>query len=272
VANFQMDSIDPTLADHADSHDDLIELQQTLYESRNPTRRWMHTERHEIVVGKLRHAAARHRGGVALEVGPGAGPYVPTLLELFDHVVVSDIEPDYLDHIGERFGATDRLDIVVDDIADPQLEPASFDVVLCSEVIEHTPDPGAVIRGIAQVLRPGGVLILSTPQTYSTVELIGRIAFRPGMLQLARVIYREPVLPTGHISLLTRSEVRELLLTSGFEIDSASVSTFYLPGIAEFGGERGMRLLRWLGSRLRRGWGSELLWTQHWTAIRTDNR
>jgi 2-polyprenyl-3-methyl-5-hydroxy-6-metoxy-1,4-benzoquinol methylase len=261
-----MGSIDPTLAGPG-SPSDLIELQQTLYESRNPTRRWMHTERHEIVVGKLRDAAAARGGGVALEVGPGAGPYVPTLLELFDHVVVSDIEPDYLDHI-RGFDTAADLEIVVDDIAESDLESGRFDVVLCSEVLEHTPDPRAVIRGIAEVLRPGGVLILSTPQAYSTVELIGRIAFRPGVLQLARLIYREPVLPTGHISLLTRPEVRALLTDSGFEIAAGSVSTFYLPGVAEFGGERGMRLLRWLASRLRRSRASGLLWTQHWTAIR----
>jgi 2-polyprenyl-3-methyl-5-hydroxy-6-metoxy-1,4-benzoquinol methylase len=190
------------------------------------------------------------------------------LLELFDHVVVSDIEPDYLDHIREGFGTADDLEIVVDDIAESQFEPARFDIVLCSEVIEHTPDPRAVIRGIAAVLRPGGVLILSTPQAFSTVELIGRVAFRPGLLQLARLIYREPVLPTGHISLLTRPAVRALLEESGFEITAGSVSTFYLPGVAEFGGERGMRLLRWLAARLQRSRASGLLWTQHWTATR----
>jgi 2-polyprenyl-3-methyl-5-hydroxy-6-metoxy-1,4-benzoquinol methylase len=251
---------------------DLVGLQLTLYESRTPTRRWMHRERHRIIVAALRRAAATSGSGVALEVGPGAGPYVPTLIELFDRVVVSDIEPDYLDHIRERFGATDRLDIVVDDIADSKLERASFDVVLCSEVLEHTSDPGAVLRGIARVMRPGGTLVLSTPQAYSTVELLGRIAFRPGLLHLARAIYREPVLPTGHISLLTRSEARELLAGSGFEIVSASASTFYLPGIAEFGGERGMRLLRRLESLLQRGRGAGLLWTQHWTATRRDDR
>jgi SAM-dependent methyltransferase len=187
-----------------------------------------------------------------------------TNLELFEFDGGKAKDPEYpvSDHGISHFG------IFVDDIADSQLEPASFDVVLCSEVLEHTPDPRAVIRGIAAVLRPGGVLILSTPQALSTVELIGRVAFRPGVLQLARLVYREPVLPTGHISLLTRPAVRALLEESGFEITAGSVSTFYLPGIAEFGGEHGMRLLRWLAARLRRSRTSGLLGTQHWTAVR----
>ncbi|WP_428419980.1 class I SAM-dependent methyltransferase [Methylibium sp.] len=41
--------------------------------------------------------------------------------------------------------------------------PASFDVVTLDQVIEHVSDPLGVLRGIHQVLKPGGTLILSTP-------------------------------------------------------------------------------------------------------------
>jgi SAM-dependent methyltransferase len=39
----------------------------------------------------------------------------------------------------------------------------SFDVVLCTEVLEHVPDPAAVWREFFRVLRPGGRVLLSTP-------------------------------------------------------------------------------------------------------------
>ena len=42
-------------------------------------------------------------------------------------------------------------------------EPASFDVVTLDQVIEHIADPVRVLRGIRQVLKPGGLLVLSTP-------------------------------------------------------------------------------------------------------------
>jgi 2-polyprenyl-3-methyl-5-hydroxy-6-metoxy-1,4-benzoquinol methylase len=42
-------------------------------------------------------------------------------------------------------------------------EEASFDVVTLDQVIEHLGDPVSVLRGVARVLRPGGQLLVSTP-------------------------------------------------------------------------------------------------------------
>lgn len=57
---------------------------------------------------------------------------------------------------------TSTIDIVSDIIAIP--EPgSSFDAVLCTEVLEHVPDPVAAIREFNRLLRPGGILILTVP-------------------------------------------------------------------------------------------------------------
>ena len=43
-----------------------------------------------------------------------------------------------------------------------QQEPASFDVVTCMEMLEHVPDPAAVVRACATLVRPGGTIFFST--------------------------------------------------------------------------------------------------------------
>ena len=247
----------------------LVDLQRTLYDSRNPTRRWLHRERLDLVTSKIHAIADADATGRALEVGAGAGPYVGTLCDLYDEVIATDIESEYLDHVRAVYSERPNLTLLEDDIAASALGAESVDLVLCSEVIEHTPDPEAVVGGIAKVLRPGGSLILSTPQPWSTVELLGRVAFRPGMIRIARVIYREPVLPPGHISLVRRRRLRAMLERSGFEITSEIVFGMYLPVLAELGGERVLRWEQWLDRRLRNGPLAGLLWTQLWTAVRT---
>lgn len=41
-------------------------------------------------------------------------------------------------------------------------EPETFDVVCCMEMLEHVPDPSAVVRACAQLTKPGGHLFFST--------------------------------------------------------------------------------------------------------------
>jgi SAM-dependent methyltransferase len=59
-------------------------------------------------------------------------------------------------------------------------EPLSekFDLLICSEVLEHLPDPGPLVRAMAEVLDPGGLLIITIPNGYGPREVLGRLEIR----------------------------------------------------------------------------------------------
>lgn len=66
-----------------------------------------------------------------------------------------------------------KLDIRYEKISAESLairEPASFDIVTCLEMLEHVPDPEAIVKACAQLVKPGGHLFFSTinrnPKSY----------------------------------------------------------------------------------------------------------
>jgi SAM-dependent methyltransferase len=245
---------------------DLLALQETLYTSRNPTRRWLHCTRRDRIEADLRSVAQATARGRALEVGPGSGVYLALLAQLFDEVVAVDIEETFLDNARTLASQVTNLTVVADDITCTRLPAHSFDVVLCSEVIEHIADSRAALRGMHDLLRPGGLLVLSTPQRHSPLELVGRVAFLPGVITIVRSVYKEPILATGHINLLTPRQAREQLDEAGFEVIDSGQSGVYLPLVAEFTGRLGLKLERRLERKIAGGRLSALLWVQYYVA------
>lgn len=67
-------------------------------------------------------------------------------------------------HEGMQTGSWDTRQIdIVSDITNIPEPDASFDAILCSEVLEHLPDPLAALQEFARLLKPGGILILTAP-------------------------------------------------------------------------------------------------------------
>jgi 2-polyprenyl-3-methyl-5-hydroxy-6-metoxy-1,4-benzoquinol methylase len=254
-----------TQANHGaiSSEAELLELLETLYNSSNPTRRWLHCTRRDWIIAKLR-ACAHENPGRAIEVGFGAGVYLAALAESFTEVVGTDLDQAHLDHARPLMARYTNLQLVAEDITSSQLPSHSFDFVLCSEVLEHIPDTSHVLAGIHRLLRPGGFLLLSTPQRHSLMELACKVAFLPGVIGIVRKIYQEPVFETGHINLQTERELKAAFSASGFAIREQFKSGLYIPLLAEFGGGRGLRLARWVEHRIRRGRLSFALWTQYY--------
>lgn len=95
---------------------------------------------------------AHYARGWLLDIGCGGLPY----RDLFKHVeryIGLDVPPD------------GQVNVYGDGMALP-FRRAVFDTVLCNEVLEHVPEPFMLLEEAARVLKPGGVLLLTTPQTW----------------------------------------------------------------------------------------------------------
>jgi SAM-dependent methyltransferase len=106
-------------------------------------------------------AAETAPGTLVLDVGAGDAPY----RELFTHAryVTSDWAQSL--HPGARLA-----DVVAPADALP-LDDASFGLVLCTQVLEHVPEPSGVVDECFRVLEPGGRLALTVPLLWELHEL-----------------------------------------------------------------------------------------------------
>jgi SAM-dependent methyltransferase len=111
------------------------------YAVRAPLARWLRAE-----------SAAIPQGARVLDVGCGVKPYEPWFRARASSYVGVDI-------------AENPLADVVGVVEDLPLEDGSFDVVLCSQVLEHCDDPARAVRELRRVTAPGGRVLASTHGT-----------------------------------------------------------------------------------------------------------
>lgn len=240
----------------------LFDLQRIIYSSKNYTRRSLHQSRFHWVMGVIQKYAFNCYLSRAIEYGPGSGIYLPILAKHFAEVIGADIESAYLFGIQTLVTSVGNLKLVVDNIQDSRFEDESFEIALCSEVLEHVANPELALKTLYRILKPGGVAIVTTPQRYSLMELCCKVAFLPGIIQVVRIIYREPILESGHISLRSYGELNAAIVGCGFKVIEHQKIGLYVPILAEFGGTIGGRVLEVLGRCIRNSPLSWMLWTQ----------
>jgi SAM-dependent methyltransferase len=101
----------------------------------------------------------------------------------------------------------------------------SFDVVVAGEIIEHVPDPDALLREIRRVLRPGGHVVLSTPNVVSWANrVLVPLGVQPLFTETSSEMHlgrRLRVLGQGnqvqgHLKIFTHRSLAEILERTGY--------------------------------------------------------
>ena len=124
------------------------------------------TALHALNPARLDYVAKRAKlqGVTALDVGCGGGLLSEALAKAGAEVTAIDLAPELvkvarLHKLESKVTVDYRLQSAESLAAE---RPGAFDVVTCMEMLEHVPDPAAIIAACATLLKPGGRLFLST--------------------------------------------------------------------------------------------------------------
>lgn len=150
-----------------------------------------------------RAVAARHSGrGTLVDVGCGAGRLWPFLRARFDRYVGVDVvRYDGFPQDGE-FHALDL------DRGDVPLPDGTGDVVCGVETIEHLENPRAFVRLLVRLAKPGGWVIVTTPNQHS---LLSKGTF---LLRGEHVHFQDSSYP-AHITALLEADLRRIATEAG---------------------------------------------------------
>ncbi|MEZ0350805.1 class I SAM-dependent methyltransferase [Mycobacterium sp. pR1184] len=170
--------------------------------------------RHQVVYQRL---ATHCVGRDVLEAGCGEGYGADLIADVARRVIAVDYDEAAVAHVRSRYP---RVEVLQANLAELPLPDASVDVVVNFQVIEHLWDQAQFVRECARVLRPSGLLMMSTPN---------RITFSPG---------RDTPINPFHTRELNADELTELLVDAGFTQVAVS-GLFHGPRLREMDARHG---------------------------------
>lgn len=153
--------------------------------------------RHEPMLRLISRQVAP--AGRLLEVGAGAGFFGKAAERAGWRVSGIEVSPEAVAFARERLG----LDVRSEAAEQMSFPPASFDAAVMFDVIEHLLDPRRALEAVREVLRPGGLLVVTTPNIHALSRL--------GLGRQWAVLS-----PAEHLSYFSEATLRPLLERTGF--------------------------------------------------------
>jgi len=159
---------------------------------------------------KLMELLTAERPGRLLDVGCAAGELAAQAMSHGWRVDGAEREPALAEAARTRGVAVRLVDFDVERLP---WEPATFDAAIAGEVIEHLVDTDHLLAELARVVRPGGILIVTTPNLASFENRVRLLFGRYPMWMDHRVA------GAGHLRYYTPRVLRAQLAAHGFRVE-----------------------------------------------------
>jgi SAM-dependent methyltransferase len=137
-------------------------VQKAVVEVAEPVPRYAPTYlEQDSLLSALQKASREVEGGRLLDIGCGRRPYASLFTDITHYVGIDLPSSLSID--------SDSPDVWASGLRLP-FASGRFDVILCTQVLEHIPQPQQMVAEALRVLRTGGQLILTAPQTWGLHE------------------------------------------------------------------------------------------------------
>ncbi len=195
-------------------------------------------------------------GSEVLDCGCGYGFTLRVLAELTEaNLTGIDADPERVEQTRRDLARLPQVTTLPGDAQALPFADASFDGVVCSEVLEHVPDDAAVVRELARVVRPGGKVVITVPSEAFPVtwDPPNWLLKRLGGFQLKGERLWSGIW-YGHRRLYDWDRLDALLSNAGLEVVERRPLTFRSPPFAHlllYGIGKPLLQKGWLPSGLR---------------------
>jgi ubiquinone/menaquinone biosynthesis C-methylase UbiE len=196
--------------------------------------RFYHFWKKRILISKLfAGELRRNKESIkVLDIGCGWGTdlfYLNSLYKNFRNSIFVglDLSEDNIKFCNDAKNTKEitNINFLIGDIENTSFKDGTFDVVICSEVLEHLPNPTHVIMEIRKILKDGGALIITTPNKSNYFLKIASLFKFLGLWKHKREGKIEQVIPPfgkgfGHISTKNLYEWNGIFHEAKFKIES----------------------------------------------------
>ncbi len=168
----------------------------------------------EIILGVRKQAARlKYMGlrddkpGSLLELGVGGGRFLYRMKKRGWDVTGVDIDPKVAERISRKY----QINVYTGDVTNLEIGQ-QFDVVTLNQTVEHLVDPMAVLKKCHGLLKPGGRIVITTPN----VESLGATLFKE---------YWRGWEPPRHLHLYSIKSLEKLIKLADFDVDEIDTYT-----------------------------------------------